>query len=71
MEERHYIEWVEVTVNGITEREFLKPVSAPRARFCSYDSHRQHFKFGSLEPGYTHKLLFSNPCVLVARDTII
>ncbi len=35
MEEKHYIEWVEVTVNGVTEREFLKPGVAPEAKFCS------------------------------------
>jgi len=35
MEEKHYIEWVEVTVNGVTEREFLKPGARPEAKFCS------------------------------------
>jgi superoxide reductase len=35
MEEKHYIEWVEVTVNGVIEREFLKPGAVPEAKFCS------------------------------------
>lgn len=35
MEDKHYIEWVEVTVNGVTEREYLKPGSVPEARFCA------------------------------------
>ncbi len=35
MEEKHYIEWVEVTVDGVTEREFLKPGAVPEAKFCS------------------------------------
>jgi superoxide reductase len=35
MEEKHYIEWVEITANGVTEREFLKPGDVPEAKFCS------------------------------------
>ena len=35
MEEKHYIEWVEVTVNVVTEREYLKPGELPEAKFCS------------------------------------
>jgi superoxide reductase len=35
MEEKHYIEWVELTVNGVTERQYLKPGELPEAKFCS------------------------------------
>ena len=33
MEEKHYIEWVEVIVDGKAYREFLKPGAAPEAIF--------------------------------------
>ena len=33
MEEKHYIEWVEVIVDGKAYREFLKPGAAPEAVF--------------------------------------
>ncbi len=33
MEEKHYIEWVEVIVDGKAYREFLKPGGAPEAVF--------------------------------------
>jgi superoxide reductase len=33
MEEKHYIEWVEVIVDGKAYREFLKPGDAPEAVF--------------------------------------
>ncbi len=33
MEEKHYIEWVEIIVDGKAYREFLKPGSAPEAVF--------------------------------------
>ena len=33
MEEKHYIEWIEVIVDGKTCRRFLKPGDAPEA-FC-------------------------------------
>jgi superoxide reductase len=33
MEEKHYIEWVEVIVDGKAYREFLKPGGAPEATF--------------------------------------
>jgi superoxide reductase len=33
MEENHYIEWIEITVDGKTCREFLKPGSKPEADF--------------------------------------
>ncbi len=33
MEEKHYIEWVEVIVDGKAYREFLKPGDAPEAAF--------------------------------------
>jgi superoxide reductase len=34
MEEKHYIEWVEVIADGKTYRQFLKPGQAPEAFFC-------------------------------------
>ncbi|MEE9532523.1 MAG: desulfoferrodoxin [Syntrophobacteria bacterium] len=34
MEEKHYIEWVEVIVGGKAYRQFLKPGEAPEATFC-------------------------------------
>jgi superoxide reductase len=33
MEEKHYIEWVEVVVDGKAYREFLKPGDTPEAVF--------------------------------------
>lgn len=33
MEEKHYIEWVEVLVNGGVYRKFLKPGDKPEAEF--------------------------------------
>jgi superoxide reductase len=34
MEEKHYIQWVELIVDGKAYREFLKPGQAPEATFC-------------------------------------
>ena len=34
MEEKHYIEWIEVMAGGKAYREFLKPGAAPEAVFC-------------------------------------
>ena len=33
MEEKHYIEWIEVMANGTAYRQFLKPGQAPEATF--------------------------------------
>lgn len=33
MEEKHYIEWIELVADGRTYREFLKPGQAPEAVF--------------------------------------
>lgn len=33
MEEKHYIEWIELIVDGKVYRQFLKPGEAPEARF--------------------------------------
>jgi superoxide reductase len=33
MEEKHYIEWIEVIVNGKSYRQFLSPGDEPRAEF--------------------------------------
>ncbi|WP_028573837.1 desulfoferrodoxin [Desulfonatronovibrio hydrogenovorans] len=34
MEEKHYIEWIEIIADGRTYREFLKPGQKPEADFC-------------------------------------
>ncbi|MGC9195185.1 MAG: desulfoferrodoxin [Syntrophobacteraceae bacterium] len=34
MEEKHYIEWVDLNVGGKVYRQFLKPGQAPEALFC-------------------------------------
>jgi superoxide reductase len=34
MEEKHWIEWVELLVDGKVFRQFLKPGQAPEASFC-------------------------------------
>lgn len=34
MEEKHYIEWIELTVDGVATRKFLNPGDAPEAVFC-------------------------------------
>jgi superoxide reductase len=34
MEEKHYIEWVEVIAGGRSYRQFLKPGEEPEATFC-------------------------------------
>ncbi|MCS7258063.1 MAG: desulfoferrodoxin [candidate division WOR-3 bacterium] len=34
MEEKHYIEWIELIANGRTYRKFLKPGDLPEAEFC-------------------------------------
>ena len=34
MEEKHYIEWIEVLVGDRVCREYLKPGKAPEAAFC-------------------------------------
>lgn len=34
MEEKHYIEWVEIIADGQVYREFLKPGGQPQATFC-------------------------------------
>jgi superoxide reductase len=33
MEEKHYIEWIELTADGIRYKKFLKPGEAPSAEF--------------------------------------
>ena len=33
MEEKHYIEWIELNVNGLSLRQFLKPGDAPNTLF--------------------------------------
>jgi superoxide reductase len=35
MEEKHYIEWVELVIDGKAYRQFLKPGEAPEATFNS------------------------------------
>lgn len=33
MEEKHYIEWIEITADGVQYKKFLKPGDAPKAEF--------------------------------------
>ncbi|UCF93918.1 MAG: desulfoferrodoxin [Desulfobacterales bacterium] len=35
MEEKHYIEWVEILADGKADRQFLKPGQAPEATFMT------------------------------------
>jgi len=35
MEGGHYIEWIELTVDGISYKKFLKPGEKPEAEFCA------------------------------------
>ena len=35
MEEKHYIEWIEIIADGQAHRRFLNPGDAPEATFCS------------------------------------
>jgi len=34
MEDKHYIEWIELIADGSAYRQFLKPGQAPEAEFC-------------------------------------
>jgi len=34
MEEKHYIQWIELLADGVAFRRFLKPGQAPEAFFC-------------------------------------
>lgn len=34
MEDAHYIEWIEIIVDGISYRKFLNPGDEPQAEFC-------------------------------------
>ncbi|MDR0785395.1 MAG: desulfoferrodoxin [Treponema sp.] len=34
MEEKHYIQWIELSADGVSYRKFLKPGSAPEAFFA-------------------------------------
>jgi superoxide reductase len=34
MEDAHYIEWIEIIVDGKSYKEFLKPGQKPEAEFC-------------------------------------
>lgn len=37
MEEKHYIEWIELITDKKVTRKFLKPGDAPEAKFCKPD----------------------------------
>lgn len=39
MEEKHYIEWIELLADGVSYTHFLKPGDAPEAEFCIKASH--------------------------------
>lgn len=34
MEEKHYIEWIELIADGVSYRKYLKPGNKPEAFFC-------------------------------------
>jgi len=34
MEEKHYIQWIELIADGVVYRQFLQPGQAPEATFC-------------------------------------
>jgi superoxide reductase len=34
MEDKHYIEWIELIADGVSYRKFLKPGDVPVAEFC-------------------------------------
>lgn len=34
MEDKHYIEWIELMVDGLSYRKFLKPGDQPEVEFC-------------------------------------
>ncbi len=34
MEEKHFIEWIELIADGVSYTKFLKPGEAPEAEFC-------------------------------------
>jgi len=35
MEEKHYIQWIELVADGVSLMKFLKPGDAPEAEFCT------------------------------------
>jgi superoxide reductase len=39
MEEKHFIEWIELIADGQAYRQFLKPGQAPEATFCLKAEH--------------------------------
>ncbi len=43
MEEKHYIEWVELIVDGKIMRKFLQPGDSPEAQFCVEEAADQVF----------------------------
>lgn len=38
MEEKHWIQWIELVADGVSYTRFLKPGSAPEAEFCILDA---------------------------------
>lgn len=38
MEEKHYIEWIELVADGVAYRQFLNPGEKPEAFFCVTDA---------------------------------
>lgn len=39
MEEKHYIQWIELVADGTVYRQFLQPGQAPEATFCVTAEH--------------------------------
>jgi len=42
MEEKHYIEWIEIIADGEVHRQFLNPGDTPVAEFCQCKSDAQN-----------------------------
>lgn len=38
MEEKHWIQWIELVADGVSYTRFLKPGNAPEAEFCIADA---------------------------------
>ena len=54
MEEKHYIEWIELLADGKAYRQFLNPGDAPEAQFCveaSAATAREHCSIHGLWKG--------------------
>jgi len=55
MEEKHYIEWVEIIAGGKSCRQFLKPGEAPEAAFTTSEANVTAWEYCSLHGLWTAK----------------